>query len=314
LPPSSESRQVVELAQSRFGIEDTDPLTVVATQSWSPDQRAGYLDRLRRLDGVVDVHTVDAPGLQVVEVVPLGRGQGETALRLVDDVRALDAPSSVQVTGDAAALSDYQDALLSRLPWALAIIGAATFVLLFLFTGSVVVPLKALAMNLLSLGATFGALVWVFQEGHLGALFGSEALGSLSITTPVLVFAIAFGLSMDYEVFLLGRIAETWRRTGDNDLAVAVGLQATGRIVTAAALLMVVVFGAFVAGGFSPVKQVGLGLALAVAVDATIVRMLLVPAVMTLMGRVNWWAPAPLRRFHGVVGLVEEPAPTPAPG
>jgi RND superfamily putative drug exporter len=145
----------------------------------------------------------------------------------------------------------------------------------------------------------------VFQEGHLGALVGTEALGSLSITTPVLVFAIAFGLSMDYEVFLLGRIAEVWRRSGDNDRAVAVGLQATGRIVTAAALLMVVVFGGFVAGGFSPVKQVGLGLAIAVAVDATVVRMLLVPAVMTLMGRANWWAPAPLRLLHDRFGLVE---------
>jgi RND superfamily putative drug exporter len=314
LPPTSESRQVAELAESRFGVEDTDPLTVVASQSWSPGERARYVERLRELDGVTDVQTVDAPGLQVIEVVPHGQGQGGTALRLVDEVRALEAPSSVQVTGDAAALSDYQDALVTRLPWALTIIGAATFLLLFAFTGSVVVPLKALAMNLLSLGATFGALVWVFQEGHLGALFGTEALGSLSITTPVLVFAIAFGLSMDYEVFLLGRIAETWRRTGDNDLAVAAGLQATGRIVTAAALLMVVVFGAFVAGGFSPVKQVGLGLALAVAVDATIVRMLLVPAVMTLMGRANWWAPAPLRRLHQVVGLVEEPTPTPARG
>jgi RND superfamily putative drug exporter len=221
-------------------------------------------------------------------------------------VRALDAPAPVQVTGGAASLSDYQDALTDRLPWALAIIIGATFVLLFAFTGSVVVPLKALVMNSLSLGASFGALVWVFQDGNLGWLFGTEALGSLSITTPVLVFAIAFGLSMDYEVFLLGRIAETWRRTGDNDRAVAVGLQATGRIVTAAALLMVVVFGGFVAGGFSPVKQVGLGLALAVAVDATIVRMLLMPAVMTLMGRANWWAPATLRRLHDRFGLVED--------
>ena len=219
---------------------------------------------------------------------------------------------------DAAELADYQDALAERLPWMAAVIVLATFVLLFLFTGSLVVPVKALLLNAVSLSASFGALVWIFQDGHLGALVGTEALGSLSVTTPVLVLAIAFGLSMDYEVFLLGRIAETYRRTGDNDLAVERGLQQTGRIITAAAVLMIVVFAGFVAGGFSPVKQIGLGLALAVAVDATLVRMLLVPALMSLMGRWNWWAPAPLRRVHDRLGLREEapatpPVPVPAP-
>jgi RND superfamily putative drug exporter len=193
-----------------------------------------------------------------------------------------------------------------------AVIAGATTVLLFLFTGSLVVPLKALALGVLSLGASFGALVWVFQDGHLGGLVGTEALGSLSITTPVIVLAIAFGLSMDYEVFLLGRIAEEYRRTGDSDRAVERGLQRTGRIVTAAAVLVVVVFAGFVAGGFSPIKQIGLGLALAVLVDATLVRMLLLPAVMTLMGRANWWAPRPLRRLHARLGLTEE-SPTDVP-
>jgi putative drug exporter of the RND superfamily len=188
----------------------------------------------------------------------------------------------------------------------------ATFVLLFLFTGSVVIPLKAIAMNVLSLGASFGALVWVFQEGHLGALVGTEALGSLAITTPVLVFAIAFGLSMDYEVFLLGRITEWWRRTGDNDTAVLQGLRGTAGIISAAALLMVIVFAGFVAGGFSPVKQVGLGLVLTIAIDATVVRMLLVPALMTLLGRANWWAPPVLRRWHDRFGLTEA-AGSPSP-
>jgi RND superfamily putative drug exporter len=310
LPATSESRRVAEIAESRFGVDDTDPITVVATSSWAAADQDAYVRELGALDGVAAVRPVETPGLSVVEVVPAGEAQGRTAMRLVDDVRELEAPTLIRVTGDAAYLSDYQDALVSRLPWAVAIIGGATFLLLFAFTGSLVVPVKALITNMLSLGATFGALVWVFQEGHLGGLVGTEALGSLSITTPVLVFAIAFGLSMDYEVFLLGRIAETWRRTGNNDQAVAVGLQATGRIVTAAALLMVVVFGGFVAGGFSPVKQVGLGLAIAVAVDATLVRMLLVPAVMTLMGRANWWAPAPLRRLRERFGLVETPEVT----
>ena len=159
---------------------------------------------------------------------------------------------------------------MSRVPWALAVIILATFVVLFLMTGSIVIPIKALVLNTLSLGASFGALVWVFQDGHLAGLIGTEALGSLSITTPVLVFAIAFGLSMDYEVFLLGRISEEWRRTGDTDLAVEIGLQRTGRVVTAAALLMITVYAAFVAGGFAPIKQVGLGLVLAVLIDATL--------------------------------------------
>lgn len=168
-------------------------------------------------------------------------------------------------------------------------------------------------MNVLSLGASFGALVWVFQDGHLGGLVGTEALGSLSMSTPTLVFAIAFGLSMDYEVFLLGRISEIWRQTGDTSHAVVTGLQRTGRIVTAAALLMVVVYAGFVAGGFSPVKQVGLGLVLAVAVDATLVRLVMLPAAMTMMGRLNWWAPVPLKRLHRRIGLTDPPTEISAP-
>ena len=306
LPASSETRQVAELAGTRFAAADPEVVTVVATEQWSTADRTAYLRRLEQLPDVASAGPVERADLTVVEVVVAGADDdGVTAGRVVDDVRALPAPSEVQVTGDAARLADYRTAILDRLPWALLVIALTTFALLFAFTGSVVVPLKALVMNTLSLGATFGALVWVFQGGHLGGLVGTEALGSLSITTPVLVFAIAFGLSMDYEVFVLGRITETWRRTSDNDHAVAVGLQATGRTVTAAALLMVVVFGAFVAGGFSPVKQVGLGLVIAVVVDVTVVRMLLVPAAMRLLGELNWWAPAPLRRLHRRIALTD---------
>jgi RND superfamily putative drug exporter len=314
LPASSPSRQLAEIAGERFSsAAEVDPITIVAAGTVPAERMATYLTALRALDGVRDVSVrAGVPGLTVVDVVPAGESQGATAMRLVDEVRATAAPAPVEVTGNAAELADYEQALRSRLPWALGIVVAATFALLFLFTGSIVVPAKAVVMNTLSLGASFGALVWVFQDGHLGALVGTEALGSLSITTPVLVFAIAFGLSMDYEVFLLGRIAETYRRTGDNDLAVERGLQRTGRIVTAAALLMAVIYAGFVAGGFSPVKQVGLGLVIAIVVDATVVRMLLVPAFMTLLGRANWWAPRPLRRLHRRVGITDEPA-APAP-
>ena len=312
LPADSASRQLAEAVQERFGrAADADPVTVVLDGAVAAAALERYVGAVEALPGAARV-TVreDVPGLTVVDVVPDGTGTGldDTARRLVADLRGLDAPADARVTGDAAYLVDYQDALVDRLPWALLVIGVATALLLFAFTGSVVVPVKAIVMSTLSLGASYGALVWVFQDGSLGALVGTEALGALSITTPVIVFAVAFGLSMDYEVFLLGRIAELHRETGDSDLAVEQGLQRTGRIVTSAALLLVVVFAGFVAGGFSPIKQVGLGLVLAVVVDVTVVRMLLLPAVMRLMGERNWWAPAPLRRLHDRFGLTEAPA------
>jgi putative drug exporter of the RND superfamily len=310
LPTSSESRRVNDLVHSRFSDPgDVDPVTVVARGTIGRDALSAYVASLRGLDGVRGVSVREGvPGLTVIDVTPRGTVQGPTAQHLVRAVRSLDAPVHVAVTGDAAELVDYESATANRLPYAIGLMALATFVLLFLFTGSVVVPAKALVMNLFSLGAGFGALVFVFQEGHLGGLVGTQALGSLSVTTPVLVFAIAFGLSMDYEVFLLGRISEEWRRTGDSDQAVAYGLQRTGRTVTAAALLMSVVFAGFVAGGFSPVKQVGLGLVLVILVDATLVRMLLMPSAMSLMGPLNWWAPAPLRRLHRRIRLTDEVA------
>ncbi len=314
LPPSSQARQLATLAETRFGEgAGTDPLVVVATRPVTTSERqalSAWVEQVRALPGVVAAVPralpVDVP--PVLDVTPQGRSQGEVARSLVASVRALPSPVPVEVTGDAARLVDRQQSLADRAPWAVAILLGATFVLLFLFTGSLIVPLKALVMNTLSLGAAFGALVWVFQDGHLAHWIGTEALGAIDLQTPLLVLAIAFGLSMDYEVFLLSRIQEQWRATGDNALAVERGLQASGRIVTSAALLLVVVFAGFVAGGFAPVKQVGLGLTLAVVLDATVVRMLLVPATMTLLGRLNWWAPAPLARWHARHGLREEPA------
>jgi RND superfamily putative drug exporter len=311
LPSSSPTRQLAEMAQTRFAqISAADPIAVVMRGHVAEAELAPYASRLASLDGVRDVATSELPGLTLVEVTPQGDSQSEQATALVHEIRSSESPAPVTVGGDAAALVDYESSLTSRLPLAIGLVVLATFALLFLFTGSIVVPLKALLMNALSLGASFGALVWVFQDGHLGSLVGTDALGSLSITTPTLVLAIAFGLSMDYEVFMLGRISEVWRRTGDTTHAVTVGLQRTGRVVTAAAALMAVVYSAFAAGGFSPVKQLGLGLVLAVVVDATLVRLLLLPAVMTLMGRANWWAPASIRRWHARHGLADnDPAP-----
>jgi RND superfamily putative drug exporter len=313
LPTGAESRELAETVAARFpAAVSTEPVEVVADVA-DPARLAAFGEELAALDGVLAVGepVVLGGGVHLLEVLPEGSGTDATAARLVGAIRALPAPFPVQVTGDAAELVDYQAAIGRRLPLAAALVVLATFVLLFAFTGSVVVPVKAIVMNVLSLGASFGALVWVFQEGHLAGLVGAERLGALDPTVPVLTFAITFGLSMDYEVFLLSRIKEAWDETGDNDLAVAVGLQRSARIVTSAALLLVVVFAGFVAAGMLTIKQVGLGTVLAVLLDATVVRMLLVPATMKLMGGWNWWAPAPLGRLHRRIGLAEAPA---APG
>jgi uncharacterized membrane protein YdfJ with MMPL/SSD domain len=193
----------------------------------------------------------------------------------------------------------------------LAIIAAITLVLVFVLTGSAVLPIKAVAMNVLSLTAAFGALVSVFQEGHLGGL-GTAATGTLGVELPVLLFCIAFGLSMDYEVFLMSRIREYWlasyRGWGANDRSVALGVAHTGRVITAAALIMTICFAALMAAQVSFIRLFGFGLSVAVVVDATLVRMALVPAFMHVLGRINWWAPKPLARLHDRFGLSESAA------
>jgi uncharacterized membrane protein YdfJ with MMPL/SSD domain len=199
------------------------------------------------------------------------------------------------------------------------LVAGMTMVLLFLAFGSVVLPLKAVAMNIVSIGASFGAVVWVFQDGHLAGLLGFTPTGYLEATQLVLMLAILFGLSTDYEVFLLSRVREEWDRTGDNTAAVSAGLQRTGGIITSAALLLVIVVGGFATGGITFIKMIGVGMIVAILVDATIVRALLVPATMRLLGRANWWAPGPLRRVYTRYGLresgrVDEPVPaTPEP-
>jgi putative drug exporter of the RND superfamily len=315
LPRSSESRRLFDTVEQRFPGGGTDPVVVVVESDPRSPTVAQYLRRIGRLPGVQSVRPREGvpPVLTVVDVLPAGSSQGPVATALVERIRGLERPVPVGVTGSAAFLLDYRESLLSRLPWALGLIGLATFVLLFLMTGSVVVPVKAIVMNVLSLGASFGALVWVFQDGHLSGLLGFDPPGMVDITVPVLIFVFAFGLSMDYEVFLLSRIKEAWDQTGDNDRAVALGLQRTGRIVTSAATLIVVVFLGFAAGELLTIKEVGLGMAIAVVLDATVVRMLLVPATMKLMGRWNWWAPAAMRSAHERFGLLEAP-PFPADG
>jgi RND superfamily putative drug exporter len=246
--------------------------------------------------------------LTVGSSAPLFSDASESQL---DQLRAVSTPAGkpVQLTGVAPINRDTSTGITDRLPIVLAVIAAITFVLLFLLTGSLILPLKALLLNVLSLTAAFGALVWIFQEGHLGAL-GTTSTGTLVANMPVLLFCIAFGLSMDYEVFLVSRIREYWlsspgRTRADNEEAVARGLARTGRVVTAAALLMSISFAALIAAQVAFMRMFGLGLTLAILVDATLVRMALVPAFMHVLGRWNWWAPKPLARLHDRIGFTE---------
>jgi putative drug exporter of the RND superfamily len=306
LPRSSETRQVAEAIDARFPEVTAEPIEVLADVAPDDPALARWIEELRASTDVLDV-AVDAlaPNAAVVSVHPAGPTNGPDAQRLVGEIRGLDAPFPFAVGGDPAEIVDFRDAIADRLPIALAIITIATLVLLFVMTGSVVLPVKAIAMNVLSLGATFGALVVIFQDGDFSGVLGFDAPGSLDLVMPVIVFVFAFGLSMDYEVFLLARIKEAWEESGDNDHAVAVGLQRCGRIITSAALLIVIVFAGFATGDIVAMKQLGVGLAIAVLIDATIVRTLLVPATMDLLGRWNWWAPAPLARLHARFGWHE---------
>lgn len=267
-------------------------------QNIAPENAASR--RFLALEGTVGTWLSVVPNVEPVS------GDGE---RMIKSIRALSVKTfvneDVKVGGPSAELVDSKASLFSRMPYAGAIIAIVTFVLLFLMFGGLLVPLKALLLNILSLSATFGAMVFIFQQGNFADALNFTATGTLDATTPVLMFCIAFGLSMDYEVFLLSRIKEEHDRTGDNTRSVAIGLERTGRIVTAAAVLIALVFIAFATSGISFIKLFGLGLALAVLIDAFVIRATLVPAFMRLAGEANWWAPAPLRRLQQRIGLSE---------
>lgn len=328
LPQSASARQVGDQMRDDFAVDSATNVTVVLPDvtKVAPNELEQYASRL---SDVADVSSVSAPGGTYVDgrrVGPpsaaTGMAEGSAYLTVgsdaplfsdaseaqLDALHAVPAPADVQLAGVAQINRDSSQAITSRLPLVLGVIAAITFVLLFLLTGSVVLPLKALVLNVLSLSAAFGALVWIFQDGHLGAL-GTTPTGTLVANLPVLLFCIAFGLSMDYEVFLVSRIREYWlqsdRTRAANDESVALGLARTGRVVTAAALLMSISFAALIAAQVAFMRMFGLGLTLAVLVDATLVRMLLVPAFMHVMGRWNWWAPAPLARLHERIGISE---------
>ncbi|MFE5917507.1 MMPL family transporter [Streptomyces sp. NPDC056468] len=308
LPSSTEARQLYDTVDAHFPPgTGVSPITVVL----KPGTDATTADRIRALSPTA--RSGELPGgATVVRIQPPGSVDGKEATDLVERIRELRADEPVEVTGPAARLVDFREMLAERAPWAAVTVLVGIFALLFAFTGSLLLPLRTILTTLLSLGAALGVVVWVFQDGHLAGLLGSEGLGALSLTAPPLIVAIAFGLAMDYELFILARMREARQLTGDDQEAVVTGLRRSGRVVTCAALLLAVVFGAFMTGGFAPILQIGLGLTLAVLIDATIVRMLLVPATMALLGRRAWWAPKPLRRAHERFGLREQP-PAPKP-
>jgi RND superfamily putative drug exporter len=306
LPTNFEARRFADAVAAHFPNDAVDPVHVLARVPAAQlqayvDTVVAHLPDVRRTERAVDRQH----GWSMVDVTPYGSSQGDRAKALVRELRDHRPQFRTWVTGSAPLLVDFQDLVRAGLPWAALILGAGTFVLLFLMTGSVLVPLKALVMNTLSLGATFGVLVLVFQDGHGSSLLGFTPTGALETWVPVVVFAFAFGLSMDYEVFLLSRVKELYDSGLSNDKAIEVGLQRSGRIITSAALLVFIVFLGFTAGRLLGIKQLGLALATAVAVDATVVRCLLVPATMTLLGDRNWWAPGWLRRLHNRIGLRE---------
>ncbi|WP_039794439.1 MMPL family transporter [Nocardia araoensis] len=324
LPDSAASRQVGDALRTEFPQADPVASTTIVLDGYRGGSAAlgGYAAELSKVEGVPAV--LSAAGVYVTgaRVAPPPPGMiNDTGTylsvatkldpfspagdRQLKAIRTIPAPGDALYGGAAAANADSLQALAARLPLAAALIALTTFVVLFLFTGSVVLPIKALVLNTLSLAAAFGAMVWVFQEGHLSGLLGFTAVGYLVPTMPILMFCLAFGLSMDYEVFLLSRVREEWLATHDNTRAVAIGLARTGRIFTAAAVLMAIVLGALVTAKVSFMQLLGLGLTLTVLADATLIRGLLAPALMRLLGPANWWAPAPLARLHAKIGLTE---------
>ncbi len=299
LPEGTESRVVTERLGKEFATAAAAPISVLVNGPVG--------DLPARIGAIGDVTAARVAAqhdtASLISVAYKGEPSSEQARNVVKQIRGLDG--DFLVGGRSAADVDQLDAFGERLPWMLLLIAVSTFLLLFLAFGSVVLPLKAMLMNVISIGASFGVVVWVFQDGNLADLLGFTVTGFLEPANLVLMLAILFGLATDYEVFLLSRVREEWDATGDNSQAVALGLQRTGGIITAAALLLIIVIGGFATGGTATIKLLGVGTVVAVAVDAALVRTLLVPATMRLLGKWNWWAPKPLTGIYRRFGIRE---------
>jgi RND superfamily putative drug exporter len=313
LPKSASAHETFTLVNTTFPPNRTSPIYIaIRAPSSAAAQVQAYAQRLRSLPGAAAVQPPQPVGggywrVDVVSKTTYLEKQSQT---LVRDIRRINSGFPTYVGGDSASFIDTQDSLAANLPYALAIIAATTLVLLFLMTGSLILPFKTLVMNALTVSAVFGLLVLIFQDGRLESVLRYTGQGALNSTQPLLIGAVVFALSTDYGVFLLTRIKEARDQGLSNDDAIARGLERTGRIVTAAALLFCVAVGAFASSKIVFIKEIGLGLALGVIIDATLVRGLLVPSLMKLLGDWNWWAPEPLRRLHARIGLRESAEPT----
>ena len=308
LPDGASARVVSNIVDAEFPGGDLERIQVaVRTDSVEEaDQVAGAVGNVRQVAAVSPPERV-GPGLYLLEASSTGGYMDDETVEAVESIRGIEFAGGTvaEVTGNSASYLDLEDSLVRHLPVAAAIVILATLIIIFLMTGSAILPIKSLLMNILTLASVFGILVFVFQDGNLSGLLDFESTGGLDITTPILIFAITFGLSTDYAVFLLSRIKEAHDAGLPNDEAVAVGLQRTGRIVTAAALLIAIAIGAFATSEIVFIKELGVGVALAVLIDATIIRALVVPALMEMLGKWNWWAPGWMKRLHRRVGLSE---------
>ncbi len=308
LPATATVRVVQQELNNEFPVNSTAPIEVLATHV-NTSELGPYLQRIDAIPGVTKAQVTARAGTTArIDVGYTPLPVSTQARHIVAQIRDLSPPSgaTILVGGTTAQLVDELRSLGATLPWMALLVALSTFVLLFAAFGSVVLPVKAIVMNILSLSATFGVIVWMFQWGHLSRPLQFTSTGSIEPTMPILMLAIIFGLSMDYEVFLLSRIREVYDRTGDNTLSIATGVQRTGGVITSLAFLLVIVVGAFSASGISFIKLMGVGMIVALIIDASVVRILLVPATMRLLGGANWWAPRPLRRFYGRFGIKEE--------
>ncbi len=300
LPESNPAAVATALQNERFEGQTGNPIEIIVIDGvGKEDEIAAYSAKVAATEGIVAVvppltYGKDIRVIAYQSMLP----RTPEAQKLIHDIRDIPSPEGTLIGGVAADYTDSQDGIAKTLPWALGWIALSVLVLIFIFTGSIILPIKAVLLNVLSLGATMGVLTWVFIDGHLQWLVGSFTLtGTLDTSIVILICVVVFGLSMDYELFLLSRIREEHLAGKDNVEAVATGLQRSARIITAAAALLAVVFAAFITSGVTSIKSMGFGVALAVILDATIVRGLLVPALMRLFGERNWWAPKKMQRF-----------------
>jgi RND superfamily putative drug exporter len=312
--PDDAPAHVAASKLSEFGTEHSTANLLL--QGTSEADVATYVDDVSAIDGILGVQTVTTKGDDtLLRAAWEGNSQTQASQAMVERIREVrPASGDVLVGGLSADTVDLIDSVGAHLPYMALIVAGVMVLLLFLAFGSLVLPVKAILMNLISITASFGVITWIFSDGHLSDVIGFTPQGFLDATNPILMLAILFGLSMDYEVFLLSRVREEWDHSGNNDLAVATGVQKTGRIITSAAVLLAVVIGAFATSGIVFMKMLGIGMLVALLIDATIVRALLVPATMKLLGRWNWWAPAPLARWWDRHGFREEGPQRPPAG